>query len=786
MDSPKGRNSLWSALDPYAQLVTALLPRAAGVAAFDAAGELRWTNESSSSPDLPPVVLQSLQRVSANTDQAGELVAVHGDTPTYLFWLRDDSGALISVLAILWRTGDSDQRSFSFVHALVKPALECLRRELLARASINNLSLALNAADRDLEVLLSASTDSDGDTGDNSDDLKSILQNATDHLRCSFTALIVPEKSLVVLRTADGLPADTTALARTHRHLISLAQMRREPVILNKFPHQPGTPPLPYRVLSCPVRHPSGRASGVLALFRAADAPEFVEREARLADLLARRAGAIIEASYDAITGLLTRPAFEQRARAVLAEAPRNERKWSGLYIDTDQMHVVNDNFGMHVGDKLIAKLGELIRARLVPGAFAARISGDRFAILLPSAAEDAVKFAESLREGAAAINGATLGADADSSLTVSLSIGVAAILDPRVEFAHAFAVAETACKAAKDRGRNRVELYQASDVSIVRRYEDINIAPNLRLAITENRLRLDAQMILPLSSLAGSRPHFELLLRMIDDDGNTVGPDRFLSAAVRYQLMPTVDRWVIQQAVDLLKPHAELLADRPVVFTINFSGQSLSDPDFPDFVVQQIKSSGLNPAVFCFELTESAAVANLAKAQALIERLHGLGCAVALDDFGTGLSSLSYLRQVPVDILKIDGSFVRDILKDPRADSMVEAIAHLARAMKLTTVAEYVETDEIRIRVAALGVDYGQGFAIARPSPLLDLLQELPMYATARSVDCTARDVLLPPDPDVDMLAGITIEVPIADDASTVKAATPSESAITRYASRA
>ncbi|MEP7313915.1 MAG: EAL domain-containing protein, partial [Pseudomonadota bacterium] len=624
---------------------------------------------------------------------------------------------------------------------------------------------------------------SDGDTVDNNDDLKSILQSATDHLRCAFTALIVPEKSLVVLRTADGLPADTSALARTHRHLISLAQIRREPVILNKFPQQPGAAPLPYRVLSCPVRHPSGRASGVLALFRAADAPEFVEREARLADLLARRAAAIIEASYDAVTGLLTRPAFEQRARAVLTEA-RSDRKWSGLYIDTDQMHVVNENFGMHVGDRLIAKLGELIRARLVPGGFAARISGDRFAILLPSAAEDAVKFAESLREGAAAINGAGLGAEADSSLSVSVSIGVAAILDLRVEFAHAFAVAETACKAAKDRGRNRVELYQASDLSIVRRYEDINIAPNLRLAITENRLRLDAQMILPLTTAAGSRPHFELLLRMIDDDGNTVGPDRFLSAAVRYQLMPTVDRWVIQQAVDLLKPHAALLADRPVVFTINFSGQSLSDPDFPDFVVQTIERSGLNPAVFCFELTESAAVANLAKAEVMIHRLHALGCAVALDDFGTGLSSLSYLRQLPVDILKIDGSFVRDILKDPRADSMVEAIAHLARAMKLTTVAEYVETDEIRIRVAALGVDYGQGFAIARPSPLVDLLQELPMYATARSVDCTVRGRVLPVDTETDMFA-ISIEAVLADDAPTLKAPTPSESAISRYASR-
>ena len=275
------------------------------------------------------------------------------------------------------------------------------------------------------------------------------------------------------------------------------------------------------------------------------------------------------------------------------------------------------------------------------------------------------------------------------------------------------------------------MELYQASDLSIIRRYEDVELAPSLRAAISENRLRLHAQLIAPLRDPSAAT-HFELLLRMIDENGQEVGPARFLSAAVRYQLMPAVDRWVVQEAVRVLKPHAALLANRPVAFTVNVSGQSLGDEGFEEFVVDQITRSGINPRVFCFELTESAAIANLTRAEKVMKHLRELGCSIALDDFGTGLSSLAYLRALPIDMLKIDGSFVKDVLKDPRAESMVAAIAQLARSMKLTTVAEFVETDEIRLHVASLGVDYGQGFAIARPAPLQDTIDELPRYEEA------------------------------------------------------
>jgi EAL domain-containing protein (putative c-di-GMP-specific phosphodiesterase class I) len=290
----------------------------------------------------------------------------------------------------------------------------------------------------------------------------------------------------------------------------------------------------------------------------------------------------------------------------------------------------------------------------------------------------------------------------------------------------HSLAAAETACKAAKDRGRNRVEVYQANDVSLVRRFADINIAGRIHDAISAGRLRLDAQLILPFGNATGLKPHYELLVRMLDEDGTATGPDSFMSAAIRYQLMQSIDRWVIETAVERIKAFAATVSGVPLSFAINFSGQSLNDDGFGNFLIDRIRSSGLPPELFCFELTENATIASISRARDLMERIRVLGCGIALDDFGTGLSSLSYLRQLPVTMLKIDGSFVRDVVRDPRAESMVRAIAQLARTMSLATVAEYVETEEIRARVATLGVDYGQGFAIAKPLPFDDLLAQL------------------------------------------------------------
>jgi diguanylate cyclase (GGDEF)-like protein len=721
--------SFESSMQPYAQLVRSLLPRAASVNLFDNAGKLLWSSAASANPDLFGVVLQAIAHLESDREGAGQHCVLPDDGPTYLFWLRDAAGAVAAIAAVVCNRPATEAAvlPFSFVHEQLRPAIELLRRDLLARASIDRLNESLSARDKDLELLLSV-TGSHPKIG-GSDDLQSLLANAANHLKCVLAGIVVPDKGLT-LTFPDG--HDASILQRTQRQLLAITQTRRDPLVINRIATQAGQVAIPYRILACPLRQGSGRTSGVLALFRKLEAPEFIGRDVHLADLVAHKVAASIETSYDTLSGLLTRAALEQRVKLMFAEAGARVQRWSLLYVDIDELHVINENFGMHVGDQAIAQIGDLLRKHLPASSFAARISGDRFAVVMPSEMDEAAMFGEGLREGVTRLSTAHV----DARYRLSISLGVTPFTGRDGELGRSLAEAESACKAAKDRGRNRLETFQENDVSIIRRFTDINVATDVRGALAENRLRLEAQMIAPFTNQLQNgvrpRPHYELLLRMLDPEGNTIGPDRFLSAALRYQMMPTIDRWVIATVIEMLRPRRELLAKAPVCFTINFSGQSLHDEEFADYVIRSIETSRINPAVFCFELTESAAVSSINDAEKLMQRLRKLGCGVALDDFGTGLSSLSYLRSMPVSMLKIDGSFVRDILRDERAESMVRAIAQLARAMNITTVAEYVETDEICTRVRSLGVDYGQGFAIARPVPVAEVLDVLPVLAAA------------------------------------------------------
>ncbi len=495
---------------PYAQLVAALLPRAGGVTVFEPDGQLRWTSEEAIGPAALKLVMTSAVNAEKSTE-AGESLQNSQNEPVYLFWLRDEANALIGIFSVSWRSSERDPRSFSYVHAMLRPVLECLRRELVLRDRCSDAArttVAEGDGDADLQVLLTSEADQQDGA---SDGVRNLLQSVTRHMQCEYAALMMPDRNLVAVTKAEGREVDTSGLAKIHRHLLSLAQMRNETALLNAPDSLPGVK-LTQRVLSSPIRNRAGRPAGVLVLFRSRESSEFRRRDAMLADLLARRAASIIDSSYDALSGLLTHKVFEQRAQTLLAQrAAERSLRWSCLHINTDHMHAINDNHGMHVGDQLLARLGELIRARLVPGALAARIVGGSFAILLPTTEEEAVGFAESLRAGAEALTGAQLGAT-DASLRASISIGVATSSESRVELAPLLSMADTACKMAEDRGFNRVETFKAGDESVTRRSEEDDGEEALRAVISNNRLRLDAQLMAPTGGTEARTPHFELL----------------------------------------------------------------------------------------------------------------------------------------------------------------------------------------------------------------------------------------------------------------------------------
>ncbi len=736
-------------LDPYGQLIKMMLPRAQTIAVYAGGGAPLWVSGGQDDPDLHRFAAEVLgappglpNDIEGNTQQFG------GET-AYAFLLRDLQGIALAVVALLAReTGTA--RPTSLVLGLLRPALECLQRDLALRASLGAMTRDLSSRDRDLELLLDASVER-ADTPRDADELGRLVQAAVDHLGCRVGTLIIPERSVAVVRTQRGLPlgAEAAIVTSTHRHLLAWAQLQRRTMIVNRVAAAPDKVP-PLKILSVPVRHLSNRVIGFLALFNRADAPDFELRETRLAELLARKVTSILLTSYDAGTGLLTRAAFEQQVDALIAGRAAAEDD-SVVYLDIDQMHVINENFGMHVGDETICKVAEIVRRRAPPGALCARISGDRFAIFMAATGTAAAAAAaEAIRHSVADLSGSR----PEGVLRVSLSAGVATLpVSSRHPLSHALATAEIATKAAKDHGRDRVETFDNGDMSMVRRHGEVQIIGSLREAIATNRFRLYAQPILPLSA-DHAEPRFEILIRMLSETGEILPPSKFLPAAESYQLMPAIDRWVVEHSLKTISAHAASLTGNIARFAINLSGQSVTDPTFAEFIEGSLKQSGLPGELLCFELTETAAVTHLERAEAFMNRLRNHGCQFALDDFGTGASSLSYLKNLPVSVLKIDGSFVRDVLTNVRSDSMVKALAQLARSMGITTVAEFVETDELRIRMANLGVDYGQGFAIGKPQPLEEILQELSLYELVAAGATSENEVIVVGD-DRPMMTG-------------------------------
>lgn len=708
-------------LDPYGHLLRMLVPRVSGTAFYDARGTPLWVSDSYDGPDPQPVVEEALENVPpATSARIDGFTRDFQGAPAYAFRLRDDNGQVLAVVVLLARDGEN--RPFTFMQQLVQPALECLQRELEARSALGLMSRDLRLRDDDLEVLLKVAPD-DPESPQKADELGLLVQTCVDHLGCEFGAMVVPERNVAICKSRPDTKPQVQILTATHRHLLNWAQLQRRTLTVNKVNREPGGLP-PYKILSVPLRHASGRVTGFLAMFRPADGPDFDLRSERLAELLARKGGTVLQNNFDAATSLLTRQAFEVQVKGALAGAAGSGPHCL-LYIDADRMHVTNENFGMHVGDEVIGKIAEVLRRKPRPGALSARIAGDRFAVFLPnSGLQDAEKVADGLCQQCAELSYAR----GDGTVQVSVSIGVAELPNVQLPLPHGLAGAEIACKAAKDRGRGRAECYQEADQSIVRRHNDVLVVQRLHEALEEGRFVLFAQPILPLGE-AGGEPRFELLLRMLSKTREIIPPDKFLSAAERYQMLPRIDHWVVDNALAALRPHASVLEARGLRFSINISGPSIADEDFLHYLESAVRGSGVSPALLSFELTETAAVANLARADRLMQRMRTLGCTFALDDFGTGLSSLAYLRSLPVSTLKIDGSFVLEVGTDQRTESMVRAIAQLAHTMGMETVAEFVETDELRMRMAALGVDFGQGYAMGRPMPLSEVLADLALY---------------------------------------------------------
>lgn len=421
------------------------------------------------------------------------------------------------------------------------------------------------------------------------------------------------------------------------------------------------------------------------------------------------------QASHDTLTGLINRREFEQRLERALASARQFNHVHTLCYLDLDQFKVVNDTCGHVAGDELLRQLSTLLQAKLRERDTLARLGGDEFGVLLENCdAAAAQPVAEVLRQTVKDYRFLWQG----RAFGVGVSIGMVEINADSGNLSALLSAADAACYAAKDRGRNRVHLYQEQDGELLRRRGEMQWVARIGQAMEENRFRLYRQPILSADPASGRPVHQEILLRMVDATGEPVLPMAFIPAAERYNLMPAIDRWVIGKTFSLFHQCFGSAGDNSIC-TVNLSGHSLCDEAFLAFVQRQFELNGVLHHRICFEITETAAIGNLREAVAFIEKMKHKGCSFSLDDFGSGLSSFSYLKNLPVDYIKIDGAFVRDMHVDPMDQAMVEAIHRIGQVMQLQTIAESVENREILERLRAIGVDYVQGDWLAKPQPI-------------------------------------------------------------------
>jgi len=463
-----------------------------------------------------------------------------------------------------------------------------------------------------------------------------------------------------------------------------------------------------------PLKHRNGKVLGIVVVF------SNVTEARNMAQKIAH------QATHDALTGLVNRREFEKRLSNAIKGSKDSNTQHCLCYLDLDQFKIVNDTAGHVAGDELLRKLTILFKSKIRSRDTLARYGGDEFGLLLDNCPlERAFSIANSLL---AAVQNFNFEWDG-RTFRVGVSIGLVPVTEKTSSTAEIMSQADVACYAAKDLGRNQIHIYENKDNKLAQRHSEILRVADIADSIKANRFRLYCQSISPLQNIGNEPAHYELLIRSVDSEGKIELPKTFIPAAERYGMMATIDRWVIHSA---FRRYVELFdQSENIKIAINLSGNSLTDSSLLQYVQQNIVESGVPSNNVCFEITETAAISNLEQARTFITELKELGCQFALDDFGSGLSSFTYLKNLPVDFLKIDGSFVRDMINDPINQAMVAAINEVGHVMGIKTIAECAESKEIIEHLTQLGVDFAQGYAISTPMPIEVIASRLTQLKT-------------------------------------------------------
>lgn len=661
----------------YVQLAKSLVPTIEGVALLDHSLRVvgttrgmptapfeRWLNPAETGEGDSTALCRALGK------------SMYGSALT----LHDSDGEMLGAFCITQLLSSRPAQASAHLGTLrktLRPLLDCVHRDLSGLRPKKARIRMLTERSAQLEWLFKLTSDLSG-SADEGRILERLVVAAAERLEAGLGALYIPKKRLSLEKRIGECPEASLAEAwhRAREHVLTWAQRQHSPLIVNR----PGAAKhgLPAcKILAVPVVRENGFVIGVLAFLRAAIAADFAGKELFLAGHLGRQAGQLVDRQFDLMTGLFTRRSLEDMCAPLIADAALEH---SLIHLDIDQLHVVNELHGFELGNELIVRVADLLTPPLLPErAVATRIESDRFAILIPACNVDsAARIAQNLIDAGAKIMLGPL----ERPVDISLSAGVAPILHEIPLLQRALSAAELACKTAKSRGRRRAEIYTIDDASMMRQHGDVVAIGRLREALRGDRFMLYAQPIValrPTDSYSG----YEVLLRIRNEDGTVSSAGELIDAAARYQLLPTIDRWVTKRALEMLTPYRAMLGSRGVGMALNVSGPSIGDETFVSQFTAQLREARLPADCITVEITEQAAVSNLARANAMIAELKAFGCQFALDDFGTGANSLTTLNNLQISRIKIDGSFVRKVATDRSARSTVRAMVELAQGLR-------------------------------------------------------------------------------------------------------
>jgi diguanylate cyclase (GGDEF)-like protein len=710
-------------------LLRSLVPRAQCFCFYDNDRECVWSSDGAEDyeidsfvSDLPAEVLTEMSSgdgVLRRTLGSGRTVLalpVNGEG-------NDRLGILVALFSR--NAGKASWFNPSLLKNILEPALEVIGEGFYVERKLAQANDRAVAIEKELDLVYQVDEKIHGAKTRHSS-LAQLVGQSGRYLGINYSVLLIPSKRIRISATHSSWKGVNRKVLDRYlvEQLLPKLDGQRSPVVF-EIPAIEGSDEAAahgYQALLSPLLDSQGNVEGVLAQLGRVESKDFSKADRRFMTHIVRKVEYVIERSFDAMTGFMNRAGFEDQLHESWKALKSDDDVHQLIYFDLDNLQLVNDRFSREAGDSVIMRFSRLLEEDLPRSGVLSRLTGDDFCMLLTHATtEAALEYAQAVREKGNSLRYL----EGDRSLQITMSIGIAEFSRASGTDGSSLTTARMACESAKEHGRDRIEVYDECNQSIVRRYDDMQLVSEIQQALDGDEFELLAQ---PIVSLTGNdeKIQFEVLLRMAGSDGERVPTKALFSAAERYRMMPQIDRWVVSTAIGKLSEARECVAGQNVTFSINLSGQSLGDDEILEFIEDELKHRDVPASAICFEITESAAVSNLDKAQAFIDRLREQGCKISLDDFGAGLSSFAYLKNFNVDTLKIDGGFIHDITENRISESMVAAITQVAKVMELETVAEYVESDEARELLVSLGVDFAQGHFIGKPEAIETVLADL------------------------------------------------------------